>query len=102
MERRSNETTPSGPDWRFFTSTVFARFNMYRLFVFIFLFIFLCTENFPSICGKFSLLKNMNWKFSVYLWEIFIAQKYELEIFRLFVGNFHCAKIQYELENKHK
>ena len=64
--------------------------------VFIFQFIFWCTENFPSICGKFSLLKhmtgnfpsicgkfsllkNMNWKFSVYLWETFIAQKYELE-----------------------
>ena len=29
---------------------------MYRLFVFIFQFIFLCTEHFPSICGNMSLL----------------------------------------------
>ena len=31
---------------------LFAGFYMYRLFVFIFQFIFLCPENFPSICGK--------------------------------------------------
>ena len=41
---------------------LFARFNMYRLFVFICQFLFLCTENFHIICGNFSLLKNMNGK----------------------------------------
>ena len=33
--------------------TLFAGFYMYRLFVFIFQFIFLWTENVPSICGKY-------------------------------------------------
>ena len=43
--------------------------------------------------------QTYDWKFSVYLWEIFIAQKYELEIFRL--QYLFIAK-KYELEKKHE
>ena len=68
---------------------------------------------------KFQFIFLCSLTFSIYLWEIFTAQKYELEnkykqtvliftvylylfsslnfcavkTFRLFVGNFHCSKI---------
>ena len=71
-----------------FFSRLFAGFNMYCLFVFIFQFIILWTEYFPSICGKYRVHILWTEYFPSFVGNIqFIF--FGLNISRLFVGNIH-------------
>ena len=82
-----------------FLLRLFAGFNMYCLFVFLFQFIFLSNESFPQIDGKFPVHIFEQWKFPTNRRKIsssyFEQWKFPTNRRKIF----HAPK--YELENKY-